>query len=176
APAAPVEAPREGARRHLEDRMLDARRTVLVAGHDLKFAGNLLDALEEGGHTVLIDKWESHTAHDENVSLELLAQADVVFCEWGLGNAIWYSKHVAPHQRLVVRVHSQELFRPYLSRVRHSHVDSYVFVGELIRRAAVECHGVPEEKTTIVHNPVDVDGLALEKLPGAEKNQIGRAT
>lgn len=144
--------------------------TVLVAGHDLKFAGTLLSVLENAGHTVLIDTWDSHTAHDEAVSKELLEQADVVFCEWGLGNAVWYSKHVKPHQRLVVRVHSQELFRPYLSRVQHAQVDRYVFVGELIRRAAVESHGVPAGKTSIVPNFVDTEELALEKIPGAEKN------
>lgn len=146
-----------------------ALRTVLVAGHDLKFAGPLLDALEEAGHTVLIDQWESHTQHDEERSLELLAQADTVFCEWGLGNAVWYSKHVRAQQRLIVRVHSQELFRPYLSRVHHARVDRYLFVGELIRRAAVESHGVPEAKTQLVPNFVRTDALDLEKIDGASK-------
>ena len=153
-----------------EPSMVASPSTILIAGHDLKFTGTLLDALEDAGHTILVDKWESHTAHDAALSQELLNQADIVFCEWGLGNAIWYSKHVKPHQRLVVRVHSQELFRPYLSRVQHSRVDKYVFVGELIRRAAVESHGIPGEKTAIVPNLVDADGLALEKVPGAEKN------
>lgn len=145
-------------------------RTVLVAGHDFKFAGALLAELESAGHTVLIDQWENHTKHDEERSKELLAQADVVFCEWGLGNAVWYSKHVGRHQRLVVRVHSQELFRPYLSRVKHARVSTYVFVGELIRRAAIESHGVPAGKAVVVPNPVDTDGLDLPKLPGAGKN------
>ncbi|GAA1327083.1 hypothetical protein GCM10009592_13540 [Brachybacterium rhamnosum] len=145
-------------------------RTVLVAGHDLKFAGALLEELESAGHTVLIDQWENHTKHDEERSKELLAQADVVFCEWGLGNAVWYSKHVGTHQRLVVRVHSQELFRPYLSRVKHARVSAYVFVGELIRRAAIESHGVPAAKATVVPNPVDTVGLDLPKLPGSAKN------
>lgn len=146
-----------------------APRTVLVAGHDLKFAGPLLEALEGAGHTVLIDQWESHTQHDEARSLELLAQADTIFCEWGLGNAVWYSKHVRAQQRLIVRVHSQELFRPYLSRVNHARVDHYLFVGELIRRAAVESHGVPEAKTQLIPNFVRTDALDLEKIDGVSK-------
>lgn len=141
--------------------------TVLVAGHDLKFTGGWLEHLRAQGHTVLVDDWQSHTSHDENRSLELLEQADVVFCEWGLGNLQWYSHQVKAHQRLVTRVHLQELDRPYLARTRHAAVDSYIFVGELIRRAAVESHGVPEEKTGVIPNIVDVEDLDRAKSPEA---------
>ncbi|MEE1650733.1 glycosyltransferase [Brachybacterium sp. J144] len=138
-------------------------RRVLIAGHDLKFAGALIEELEHSGHTVLIDQWDNHTKHDEDRSRELLAQADVVFCEWGLGNAVWYSKHLGTHQRLVVRVHLQELDRPFLRRITHKNVDAFVFVGELIRRAAVESHGVPASRSHVVPNFVDVEGLTLPK-------------
>ncbi|MHC5560395.1 glycosyltransferase [Kocuria sp. U4B] len=140
---------------------------VLVAGHDLKFAGPWLDHLRAHGHTVLIDQWRSHTAHDEERSRELLDQADVVFCEWGLGNLKWYSRHVLPHQRLVARVHLQEIDRPYLHETQHDNVDAYVFVGELIRRAAVEGHGVPADRAVVIPNIVDVDGLARPKSDDA---------
>jgi glycosyltransferase involved in cell wall biosynthesis len=116
---------------------------------------------------VLVDQWESHTAHDEDRSRELLGQADAVLCEWGLGNAVWYSQHVRPGQALTVRVHSQELFTPYLRRVRHDAVGRYVFVSELVRRAAVASHGVPGARTVVVPNMVDTTGLALPKTPDA---------
>lgn len=141
---------------------------IIVAGHDLKFATSLIDALRAAGHTVELDHWRSHSQHDEERSRELLANADVILCEWGMRNAEWYSKVAAPHQRIVVRVHSQELRRPYLSRIKHSNVDAFVFVGELIRRAAVESHKVPAEKTVVIPNSVDVASLALPKHDGAE--------
>lgn len=169
APRAEELSIRTAADSHALDAPPAALQTIIVAGHDLKFVGPLVDALESAGHTVLIDQWESHTQHDEERSLELLAQADTVFCEWGLGNAIWYSKHVRPQQRLIVRVHSQELFRPYLSRVDHTRVDRYIFVGELIRRAAVQGHGVPGAKTQLIPNFVRTEDFALEKREGAAK-------
>ncbi|MHA6600332.1 glycosyltransferase [Corynebacterium coyleae] len=147
---------------------LPAGATVLVAGHDLKFAQSTIAALTANGYKVLLDQWESHTKHDEDQSMELLSQADVVFCEWGLGNVVWYSHHVRPDQRLVVRVHSQELFRPYLKQIDTSSVEKFVFVGELIRDAAVISHGIPEEKTVIIPNPVDVGALKRPKKPTAE--------
>lgn len=141
---------------------------IVVAGHDLKFASSLIDELQANGFEVLIDKWESHTKHDEEKSLAILGQADAVFCEWGLGNAVWYSNHVESHQKLVVRVHSQELFRPYLKQIATSSVDKFIFVGELIRSAAVTSHGVPRAKTIVIPNPVDTDALALPKTRNAE--------
>ncbi|WP_237210170.1 glycosyltransferase [Rothia nasimurium] len=144
--------------------------TVLFAGHDLKFARDLISATEKEAKGILIDQWVDHSKHDEELSIRLLEQADVIFCEWGLGNAVWYSQRVKPHQRLVVRVHSQELRRPYLSRIKHSSVSKYIFVGELIRQAAVISHGVPADKTVIIPNTVDTEALSLPKTDGAEFN------
>ncbi|MFI7481837.1 glycosyltransferase [Kocuria sp. M1R5S2] len=146
----------------------DAPGTVLVAGHDLKFARAWLEHLRGQGATLLLDEWEDHARHDEERSRELLDRADTVFCEWGLGNAVWYAQHVRPGQRLVVRVHAQELRRPYLRRIDHHKVSAYVFVGELMRDAAVRSHRVPREKTVVVPNYVLADELDLPKEPGAE--------
>lgn len=140
---------------------------VVVAGHDLKFARIMIRDLRAAGHDVEIDEWQDHAHHDEDRSLQLLQGADTVVCEWGLGNAVWYSKHLMPGQRLVVRVHSQELRRTYLSSIQHAKVDAYVFVGDLIRDAAVASHGVPAVKAHVIPNAVDLDGLALPKDPSA---------
>lgn len=141
---------------------------VLIAGHDLKFAQPWIDHLQGQGHRVLIDQWENHVEHDPARSQELLAQADTVFCEWGLGNAVWYSQRVRPGQRLVVRVHAQELRRPYLSQINHQAVDQYVFVGELMREAAIRSHGVPRSKACVIPNFVRAKELAAPKSEEAE--------
>lgn len=142
--------------------------TILVAGHDLKFAQGILSRLEQCGYKILVDQWESHSKHDEERSRQLLAQADAVFCEWGLGNAVWYSQNVEPNQRLVVRVHSQELFRPFLKQIATESVDAFVFVGEFIKRSAILSHGIPSDKSIVIPNPVNVQALDLPKTEDAE--------
>ncbi|WP_315279456.1 glycosyltransferase [Kocuria carniphila] len=143
--------------------------TVLVAGHDLKFADSWIEHLRSQGTNVLVDQWRGHGQHDEARSKELLAQANTVFCEWGLGNAIWYSKNIGESQRLVVRVHAQELRGPYLRKVRHRAVDQYIFVSELMRKAAIASHGVPGSKTAVIPNIVHGNALARPKLESATK-------
>lgn len=142
---------------------------VLIAGHDLKFVGGIIAALEAAGAIVDRDQWQFHNTHCEERSRTQLALADVILCEWGLGNAVWYSQHKRPGQRLVVRVHSQEIRTAHLRRINHTAVDAYVFVSEIVRSNAVTFHGVPGNKTHLIPNAVDIDTLRKPKRPGAKK-------
>lgn len=151
-----------------EDTFDFSEKTVLVAGHDLKFASAILDELQAIGCEVLVDKWDGHNKHDAERSKELLNQADIIFCEWGLGNAVWYSNNLLPRQSMVVRVHSQELFLPFLRQVNKAKVGKFIFVGELIRKAAITSHGVPSNKTVVIPNFVDSESLDRPKVEGVE--------
>jgi glycosyltransferase involved in cell wall biosynthesis/spore maturation protein CgeB len=153
-------AAREAELTQASDRPL---QTVLVAGHDLKFAQGIIMALKAQGHNVLVDQWVGHAQHDEELSRKLLVEADIVFCEWTLGNAVWYADNVSPRQRLVTRLHSQELFTPYLRTLKHERVDQIMVVGQHIADIAVRDHGIPESKLVIVPNSVQVPQIVKPK-------------
>ena len=164
------ERERTGLKSYPEDEpapLHDRPRTVLFAGHDLKFIAPYFDELRSQGHEVLVDQWEAHSAHDEEKSLELLSRADMVWCEWGLGNAVWYSRHVSAEQILVVRIHLQEVGLHYLRRLDLDAVDRFVFVGELIRRAGIEAHDLPEERSVVIPNFVRAEQLRRPKTDDA---------
>lgn len=145
-------------------------RNVLIAGHDLKFAGQIIEGLKAAGHTVAVDKWAGHAQHDENLSRQLLLDADVIFCEWSLGNLSWYSRNKLPGQRLVSRFHFQEVITKYPAETDFGNVDELIFVGEFLQRTANAKFGIPEELTKVVFNTVDVQGLDRPKLPDARFN------
>lgn len=147
-----------------------APQNVLVAGHDLKFATDLISELEGLGHSVAIDKWLNHSTHDEAQSQRLLANADVIFCEWTLGNAVWYSKNKSAHQRLVTRLHLQEISRPYVRDVSYASVDEVVFVGQHILDVAVRDHTVPREISRVIPNAVATAELRQDKVADARFN------
>ena len=138
-------------------------RTILVAGHDLKFAQGIIMELKAQGHNVLVDQWTGHTQHDEELSRKLLLKADIVFCEWTLGNAVWYADNVSPHQYLVTRLHSQELFTPYLKMLNNQRVDQIMVVGQHVADLAVRDHGIPESKLVIIPNSVQVPQMEKSK-------------
>jgi len=103
--------------------------TILFAGHNLHFIEGLIDRFSQDGHTVLRDQWKGHTIHDEEASHSLLEQADIIICEWALGNSVWYSKHKKPNQRLFIRFHRQEIETDFPNQINWDAVEKMVFTA-----------------------------------------------
>lgn len=148
---------------------------ILVAGHDLKFFTLLQSKLEATGQfEFLIDQWQGHDKHDESQSQALLVQADVIFCEWCLGNLKWYSHHKLPNQRLIARFHAQEARVPYMREANWDAIDHIGFVSEHIRRQALDVfEGFPIEKTSVIPNYLDVTKFTPKKKTGEARYTLG---
>lgn len=148
------------------------KTTILFAGHDLKFMTDTINAYQrDENFNVLIDQWQGHTKHCEAVSLVKKDQADIIFCEWGLGNVRWYSKHKKPGQLLIVRIHLQENQRPeYLAEANLGNIDSYIFIAPYRYEEFVEMHNLPRDRAKMIFNTVHVDSYNLPKLPEAKYN------
>lgn len=143
---------------------------VVLAGHDLKFASDVLDALlmRPDLFDVRVDLWESLHRHDEQRSRELLEWADVVFCEWAGPNSVWYAGRMRPDQRLVVRFHGFEIRGPWIEDLEAAAVDEVVFVSDHYRRHVVAALGWQDVTTSTVPNSVDFVDFSRPKLSGAE--------
>lgn len=143
-------------------------RRILVAGHDFKFAGELLDVLSQREDVELrADHWSAQNTQDEDLSRSLLDWADVIFCEFASYNAVWYSWEKKPNQNLIVRFHGYELFSPWIQDINLANVDQIVFVSEFYRDKVVKELGWPLEKTTVIPNVVDLLDLSRSKRSGA---------
>jgi glycosyltransferase involved in cell wall biosynthesis len=142
---------------------------VLVASHDLKFFGRIKDFLSAlPGVELRLDLWPTMTTHDERTSRALNRWADVVICEWCGPNAIWYSQHKRPGQRLIVRLHRTELYNTYPSKVAIEAVDRVVCVSSLYATLTAELAGWPRDKIVVIPNSVDVGQLDRPKLADAQ--------
>ncbi|MDO4239603.1 glycosyltransferase [Micrococcus sp.] len=142
---------------------------VVVAGHDLKFAGELLDLLRAHPRVDLrIDAWETLHRHDESASRAHAAWADVVLCEWAGPNAVWYARHKRPGQRLVVRLHMFELRGAWLQDLDLDAVDTLVTVSDHYRDLTVEALGADPARVRVIPNAVSVADLSREPVAGAE--------
>lgn len=114
--------------------------TILIAGHDLKFAMPIVEVMKEMGIRVLVDKWANHNKFDAEISKNLLTQADAVWCEWALGNVVWYSQHISDTTPLFVRYHSQERKLAYLEESERTKIKNISFVSPEIREIATNLH------------------------------------
>ena len=151
-----------------------ARRTrVVLAGHDLKFAGELVDLLRDDPAVELrIDHWQGLHRHDEGASRRLVEWADVVVCEWAGPNAVWYARHKRPGQRLVVRLHMFELRGGWLSALEADAVDRLVTVSDLYRDLAREHLPIEADRVTVIPNAVSLADLDRPAAPG-RRHRLG---
>ena len=114
---------------HLKSRPARPIR-FLLAGHDLKFTGPFKDYFSnDPRYEFRVDEHPGHEIASEKQSRECLAWADVIFCEWAMGNLVWYSKHKRPGQLLFARLHSQEW--NYRERLGHIYKTDWKKVDKL---------------------------------------------
>lgn len=138
---------------------------LLIAGHDLKFILPVIPELEQH-YQVRIDEWSGHDSHDELKSEQLLKWADYIWCEWLLGNAVWYSERKTAQQKLIVRMHRFELGRDFGEKVVVDNVDAFVAVSLLFFERLLERFpNIPRHKVRLVHNYVDTDGYVQSTQP-----------
>lgn len=130
-------------------------KTILFSGHDFKFADAYISHLKSEGHTILRDIWSWGQPVSIESSKHLLKKADIIFCEWGLANAVWHSHNKLESQKLFVRIHLQEInerARKFGHQITSESVDKFIFVSDSVRKTAIEMFGWPEGKTTVIPN------------------------
>jgi len=142
--------------------MIVEKTKILVAGHDLKFFQTIFDYADNYGYVDwIIDKWDNHTVHDEKESRAKLKEADIIFCEWGLGNILFFSNLKQPSQKLFIRIHLQELRVPYMEDVNWDAVDGVFFVAEWVKQEfsnkffTGDNQKIMKEKSHYVPNVID---------------------
>jgi glycosyltransferase involved in cell wall biosynthesis len=145
---------------------------LLIAGHSLSFCAPIARRARRGGAEVHEDRWHTHDSHDEEASGAGVAWADVVLCEWCLGNAAWFSRNKRAGQRLVVRFHRMELETPHPGEVDLERVDAMVFVARHVLERACERYGwdAGDPRFQVIPNGVELDALRQAKLPGSRFN------
>jgi glycosyltransferase involved in cell wall biosynthesis len=121
----------------------------------------------------LVDKWQGHNKHNEKKSRKLLKKADIIFCEWCLGNVKWYSMNKLPNQRLVARFHLQEKNLPYLGEANLSAIDHISYVSEQLRWEANGVVKFDEGKSSVIANLLDESNFTARKKMGDARFTLG---
>jgi glycosyltransferase involved in cell wall biosynthesis len=121
-------------------------------------------------YRVLVDEQPGHQITDSAQSLALLPAANVIFCEWCLGNAKWYSQRKRPEQRLLIRVHHQEMELPYRWELEWDNVDAIIFTNFPHYKRFCREQSQHSSKAIVIFCDVDCGALDKEKLSWAEFN------
>lgn len=137
---------------------------LLITGYDLKFIKPIIPYLEEN-YEVKVDEWTGHNSHDKRKSKSMAEWADIIWCEWLLGNAVFYSKAKNNNQRLIIRAHRFELFRDFGDCIDYNKVDMVVTVGYYYFEQFAKRFSIPKAKMRLLPNYVENSIYSDDKKP-----------
>lgn len=147
------------------------KHNILFVGHDLKFIRQLIDHFEKKATcNIRIVENKSHEIDNLDVLFRALPWADIVFCEWGLGNLAWLSRNKLPGQALIVRIHMQEFFTAYLAETEWSQVDQVVLVSPYNFKRFQELFPQCKDRAVFIPNFLDTSSFDLRKNPESHFN------
>jgi len=146
-----------------------SKRRILINGYDLKFILPVVPYLEKY-FEVKIDEWTGHDIHDENKSKTLLNWADIIWCEWLLGNAVYYSRHKNKNQRLIIRCHRFELGRDFGNKINLDNINMVITVGYYYLECFSEKFNIPKEKIRLLSNYVETSIFSHKKSTDSRFN------
>ena len=148
----------------------EQRKNILFASHDFKFIDSMIDRFENNNYNVKLDTWDGHNIHNEKESKILLEWADIIICEWGLGNAVWYSNNKRSNQKLFVRVHSQEIRTEYPQKYNLGNINKIVTICPSIYETLNYKFNIPRENISLIYNFLDQDRLVNKKVERSINN------
>ena len=146
-----------------------SKRRLLINGYDLKFIMPLVKYFEEN-YNVKVDEWTGHNQHDAGKSKNMAEWADIIWCEWLLGNSVFYSKIKNKNQRLVIRAHRFELFRDFGSNVNWNNVDMIFTVSYYYFEQFISKFNIPRNKMRLLSNYVEDSIYSTQKTPDSVYN------
>ncbi|MCV3457207.1 glycosyltransferase [Campylobacter sp. CNRCH_2016_0050h] len=151
-----------------EDKLSDVKnKKITIASHDYKFIDHFYSYLKSIGFMVDKDLWEWGDNKYLDRSKYCVHNSDVIFCEWGLSNAVWYSKNISKNNKLIVRIHAQEVRQKAVKfghQLNIENVDKIIFVSERIRKLASDIFGWQENTTCVIPNYVLMDDFICNDL------------
>lgn len=148
--------------RNYEDYCYQSKRRLLIAGYDLKFIMPVVKYLEDE-FNIEIDEWSGHDTHDLNKSNKLAQWADIIWCEWLLGNAVFYSNKKNNNQKLVIRAHRFEITRDFGNKVDWKKIDMVFAVSYYYFEQFIERFSIPRNKMRLLFNYVENNIYSAEK-------------
>ncbi len=89
-----------------------------------------------------------------------LENADVVWFEW-CNQLVAEVSQWPQLSKYVCRLHSYEMFTRLPSAIKWNNIDKLIFVSQFVRDRCVEKFNIPEDKTTLIHNGVDLDKFTI---------------
>lgn len=157
----------ENRKNFFKDKLGDVKnKKITIASHDYKFIDHFYSYLKSLGFKVDKDLWEWGDNKYLDRSEYCIQNSDVIFCEWGLANAVWYSRNLNSQKKLFIRSHLQEInqkAKKFGYQINMKNVQKNIFVSRRVRDVACSLFSWDIAKTIVISNYVLFDDFVINK-------------
>lgn len=136
---------------------------LLITGHDLKFIKDLYPYFEKE-YDLTVQEYKEYTDLNISESKELLKRIDIIWCEWLLYNAEWYTIHKYPYQKIFIRAHRFELARPYAKKIKWNKVERLITVSYYYLEEFISRFKIPRYKVKVINNYINTRNYSTKKM------------
>ena len=143
--------------------LVSINKRVLIVGHDLKFITQIAETWRSWGVEVTLLKSKNHSGSldiDDQELMRLMAEHDILFCEWALGNAARISQHRG-NRPISIRYHLQERNTEHILDANLLDKDRMIFVSNHTMKDEIRLAGLFEK--LVIGNAVDCLDLNVER-------------
>jgi glycosyltransferase involved in cell wall biosynthesis len=141
---------------------------LLVVGHDLKFMPPVIDYYRSReDYSVETFSYSGHLVQQKDQLLKILPDFNLIYCEWGLDNISFLSRHKQPGQKLMVRIHLQEFITTFLDSTNWENVDVIIFACQFQMERFIKRFPKYRDKCKLIFVAIDCDAFFQPKEPDA---------
>ncbi len=145
-------------------------KKIAVFGNDLKFTQGIFDVIEKDyDFEVKYDLWQNHRTPTDTTDT-LIDWADVLFCEWALGNVNYVQKRKKKHQKLIVRAHRFEMNTNHHKLYDYNTIDAIFTVSPFVYEEFCRKTTFKRDTLYLVYNAIDTHKFAQKKTADAYYN------
>ena len=146
---------------HMQKNIISNNKKILtLVSHNFTFANDIIQGIDFTKIKVYIDMWHSKL---HNISDLCAKISDIVFCEWCLANAIYYSRIIKKTTRLILRIHRFEITKPYLSYINFNKVDEIITINSYIKNLLNKTFKCPIDKITEIPLNTPIPEILIAK-------------
>lgn len=155
--------------RFVRKNVASAPRRILISSHDFRFINDVVHMLQRtDAIEVRLQKWDLTAEAPQPHFMSDIEWADTIICEWAGRNAVWFSHHKNPSQRLIVRLHGFEARSAWINDLNFEAVDRMIVVSRFYREKLIRTFQWNPEKIEAIGNTIDCASLNRPKIDGAQ--------
>lgn len=141
------------------------KKICIIATHNTNFSSNILNNINKNKIKIYLDIWNGHNNFNKINTNILMNIADICYCEFMLGNSVYYSNNIKHNQKLIIRCHRFEITKDFYKNINLKKINKIIVINKLMKNLLINKLMFPEYL-------IEIHNLNINYLPDFDKKEL----